>query len=221
MNAALCRDGVAVKTKRITRLQVRHTQMCAERRLGLLMTEAHARKVLKLAEPDVLGALGRNFDLDTADRDYFAMAVIESFLPGAPSETDDLLGERQEYWHWPLIGSGRRYSNAFYQAFLEAMNRAGVRVLAAHWEGVYIRPMPGPLTPPVARLLELVDADGRSRGSIASAAGMSAAQLSQVLTGHRADPSITTVGRILAAIGKTWGDLDPPKAKPKRAKKPR
>jgi transcriptional regulator with XRE-family HTH domain len=71
--------------------------------------------------------------------------------------------------------------------------------------------MPGPLTPPVARLLELVEADGRPRGVIAAAAGMSPAQLSQVLTGHRADPSITTVGRILAALGKSWADLDPPK----------
>lgn len=69
------------------------------------------------------------------------------------------------------------------------------------------------LTPPVARLLELVNADSRPRGSIATAAGMSPAQFSQVLTGHRADPSITTVARILAALGKTWADLDPPKPK--------
>ena len=72
----------------------------------------------------------------------------------------------------------------------------------------YTPAMPGPLTPQVARLVGLVNADGRSRGEIAAAAGMAPAQLSQVLTGHRADPSITTICRILAAIGKRLGDLD-------------
>lgn len=72
---------------------------------------------------------------------------------------------------------------------------------------------PAPLLPVIARLLSLVEADGRSRQHIAAAAGMSPAQLSHVLTGHRADPSITTVERILAAIGKSWRHLDPPRAK--------
>jgi transcriptional regulator with XRE-family HTH domain len=85
----------------------------------------------------------------------------------------------------------------------------------------YTPAMPGPLTPPVARLLELVEADGRTRNEIAAAAGMSPAQLSQVLTGHRADPSITTVGRILAAVGKSWSDLDPPSEKPRGKRRPR
>lgn len=86
----------------------------------------------------------------------------------------------------------------------------------------YTPSMPsGPLTPPVARLLELVNADSRPRGSIAAAAGMSPAQFSQVLTGHRADPSVTTVGRILAALGKTWADLDPQAIKaPRHPKNP-
>ena len=78
--------------------------------------------------------------------------------------------------------------------------------------------MPGPLTPPVARLLALVEADGRTRAAIAAAAGMSPAQFSQVMTGHRADPSVTTVGRILEALGKSWADLDPPRPRPRRRK---
>lgn len=82
----------------------------------------------------------------------------------------------------------------------------------------YTPVMPGPLLPPVARLLELVEADGRSRNEIAAAAGMSPAQFSQVMTGHRSAPSIVTVGRILDALGKTWKDLDPPC--PRRRKKP-
>ena len=69
------------------------------------------------------------------------------------------------------------------------------------------------LTPPIARLLELVEADGRTRNEIAASTMMSRAQLSQVLTGHRANPSITTVGRILAALGRSWKDLDPPPAR--------
>lgn len=75
--------------------------------------------------------------------------------------------------------------------------------------------MPNPLMPPMSRLLDLVNADPRSRAEIAAAAKMSPAQFSQVMTGHRAAPSITTVGRILEAIGKTWKDLDPPKVKSK------
>lgn len=70
--------------------------------------------------------------------------------------------------------------------------------------------MPAPLSPPVARLLLLVEADGRPRHEIAAAAGMGPSQFSQVMTGHRADPSISTVGRILAALGKSWKHLDPP-----------
>lgn len=74
----------------------------------------------------------------------------------------------------------------------------------------YTPAMPNPLTPLMARLLLLVDADPRARHEVAAAAGMSPAQLSQILTGYRADPSVSTVGRILAALGKRWADLDAP-----------
>jgi hypothetical protein len=38
---------------------------------------------------------------------------------------------------------------------------------------------------------------------------MSPTQLYQLLTGHRAqDPKIATVGRVLAALSRTWRDLD-------------
>lgn len=80
----------------------------------------------------------------------------------------------------------------------------------------YTSLMAGPLAPVIARLLELVDADGRTRNEIAAAAGMSPAQLSHVLVGHRAAPSIITVERILDAIGKSWPDLAPPQPQPKR-----
>lgn len=76
--------------------------------------------------------------------------------------------------------------------------------------------MPAPLKPHVARLLELVEADGRTRNAIAEAAGMSRAQLSQILTGYRADPSGSVLLRILEALGKDWPDLaDPPRPKSK------
>lgn len=78
----------------------------------------------------------------------------------------------------------------------------------------YTPPMPNPLTPEVARLLELVNADPRPRGAIAAAAGMSPAQFSQILTGHRGNPTLATVAKILEVLGKSWKDLDPPK-KPK------
>ncbi len=66
-------------------------------------------------------------------------------------------------------------------------------------------------SPPITRLVELVEADTRTRGSIAAAAGMNPAHFSQIMTGYRADPAIGTVVRILDALGKRLGDLDPPK----------
>jgi transcriptional regulator with XRE-family HTH domain len=58
------------------------------------------------------------------------------------------------------------------------------------------------------RFRELAEADGRSQGAIAEAAGMSQSQLSQLLSGYRGDPRISTIARVLAALGRTWADLD-------------
>lgn len=59
-----------------------------------------------------------------------------------------------------------------------------------------------------ARLVALVAADPRPASAIAEAAGMSRQQLGQVLSGHRAAPTVETVGRILTALGRSWRDLD-------------
>jgi transcriptional regulator with XRE-family HTH domain len=71
--------------------------------------------------------------------------------------------------------------------------------------------MPRTTPPPVAlrgRLRSLIDADGRSHAAIAGAAGMSQAQLSQILTGVRPNPTVETVERLLSALGRRWADLD-------------
>jgi transcriptional regulator with XRE-family HTH domain len=74
--------------------------------------------------------------------------------------------------------------------------------------------MPRRPTPTAAdaldQLRELVEADGRTTVAIAAAIDppMSRSQLSQVLTGVRRSPSVETLARILAALGKTWADLD-------------
>lgn len=76
-----------------------------------------------------------------------------------------------------------------------------------------------PTDPTIVRLIQLVEADGRTQAEIATAAGMSPAQFSQIMTGHRAAPSVATVRRILDALGKYWADLDvKPTRRPSRRK---
>lgn len=58
------------------------------------------------------------------------------------------------------------------------------------------------------RLIDLIEADGRTQTELAERAGMSKAQLHQVLSGRRADASGRTIGRILAAMGLPWAALD-------------
>lgn len=65
------------------------------------------------------------------------------------------------------------------------------------------------------RLQALVEADGRRQADLAEAAMLTGATLSRVLGGQRGDPSVSTVGAILRALGRSWGDLDPPKRKGK------
>jgi transcriptional regulator with XRE-family HTH domain len=60
------------------------------------------------------------------------------------------------------------------------------------------------------QLRELVEVDGRSVTDLAAAIDppMSRSQLSQILTGVRRAPSIETMARILAALGRPWASLD-------------
>ncbi len=46
------------------------------------------------------------------------------------------------------------------------------------------------------------------RQAIADAAEMSHAQLSQIVNGTRANPTVESLARVLTAIGKTMADLD-------------
>jgi DNA-binding phage protein len=59
----------------------------------------------------------------------------------------------------------------------------------------------------VGRLRELVATDGRYQNEIAAAAGMAKQQLHDTLA-VRPNPSIESVGRILAALGRRWSDLE-------------
>ena len=73
------------------------------------------------------------------------------------------------------------------------------------------RPPPPPsYADALDRLRELVEADGRSQVEIGEAIDppMSRSQLHQLLSGGVRAPSIETVARILAAVGRTWSDLD-------------
>lgn len=71
------------------------------------------------------------------------------------------------------------------------------------------KPTPAPTgADALDQLRDLVEADGRSIAAIAEAAEMSRSQLSQVLNGIRPNPSVGTVARVLAALGRSWADLD-------------
>jgi DNA-binding phage protein len=59
-----------------------------------------------------------------------------------------------------------------------------------------------------ARLRALADASGMKDSVIAAAAGMSQSQLWQLLNGTKANPQLSTIGRILAAMGLPWSALD-------------
>jgi transcriptional regulator with XRE-family HTH domain len=65
--------------------------------------------------------------------------------------------------------------------------------------------LPGSVWP---RLRALVEADGRGVVRVAEAAGFSQSYLSQLLTGRKPNPRVESVGRVLAALGRSWGDLD-------------
>lgn len=58
------------------------------------------------------------------------------------------------------------------------------------------------------RLRDLIQDDPRSRRAKAEAIGMREDQLYQVETGRRADPSLSTVAKILAGLGLSWSALD-------------
>ncbi len=72
-------------------------------------------------------------------------------------------------------------------------------------------PPPPPHAPDALdRLRELVEADGRPIAEIAAACDppMGRTNLHGVLSGARRSPSIETIARILAGLGRTWSDLD-------------
>ncbi len=70
---------------------------------------------------------------------------------------------------------------------------------------------PARLTPSIARLAELVKADGRSVKTITSAAGIEPTVLAEILRGRLANPSPVTIERILTALGKAPGDMETPR----------
>jgi transcriptional regulator with XRE-family HTH domain len=59
----------------------------------------------------------------------------------------------------------------------------------------------------IARLAALCDASGLTRSDIAGRAGMLPGDLSRLLSGRR-DPALSSVARILEAIGEPWAALD-------------
>lgn len=67
------------------------------------------------------------------------------------------------------------------------------------------------LPPSIVRLKELVDADPRTQTAIAKEAGIDFRFLSAILRGRRPNPTLAITDKILRALGKDWGDLNPSK----------
>jgi transcriptional regulator with XRE-family HTH domain len=59
----------------------------------------------------------------------------------------------------------------------------------------------------IARLALLCDASGLTRSDIAGRSGILPGDLSRLLSGRR-DPAVSSVARILEAIGEPWAALD-------------
>lgn len=88
---------------------------------GIKIDDILASRILDAADETVKDEIEEDGGLDTATRDYFAMAVIEVILPGSPTVQDSLLGgDRQYRWHWPCNGSSGPYARAFHVAFRKA-----------------------------------------------------------------------------------------------------
>jgi DNA-binding phage protein len=60
---------------------------------------------------------------------------------------------------------------------------------------------------PAPRLKALVESSGRSIRSVAAEVGIHHTNLLDIL-GGQTDPRVTTVARILRALGKSWSDID-------------
>jgi transcriptional regulator with XRE-family HTH domain len=64
------------------------------------------------------------------------------------------------------------------------------------------------VVPPIGRLADLVKDSGMTQARVAELAEMTPGNLSRLLAGHKPNPGIATVARVLDAIGKRWADLD-------------
>lgn len=113
--------------RKITATHIRHCQQAVAEYLGLLLTAEQAQRVLE-ADRSLLPELSNDGNLDTAPRDYLAMAFIEVFMPGAATEKDPLVDGRHDGWHWPCNGSGTCYAIEFYRTLELAIlaNHIGV-----------------------------------------------------------------------------------------------
>ena len=70
--------------------------------------------------------------------------------------------------------------------------------------------MPSDLPSLSARLRHLIARDGRSLREIGKKCGMTHDNLSAIQRGGT-DPRVSTMGRILVALGRRWKDLDEPR----------
>ncbi len=111
-----------------TRTAVRRMRLAVAKTLSLSISEGQARAILKI-DPDLESELNESGNLDTLPRSDLADAFIELVMPGKPSATDELIGERQPYWHWPCNGSSDGYRNAFYRVLRAALKTHGITPL--------------------------------------------------------------------------------------------
>lgn len=74
---------------------------------------------------------------DTADREYFSMALIETVMPGRPTIVDRASGDG-ERWAWPCYGSDRIYFDTFMGTFKLAAIEKGYKLVKSVWKDIDI-----------------------------------------------------------------------------------
>jgi hypothetical protein len=104
------------------RRNLRLLKLAASKHYGMTLTDSQAARVLE-ADDSLAGEIGKGGEMDTLPRDDLGDAILSVIMPGPPTVQDDLIGETQNRWHWPCLGSGDEYRKAFAAALKAALTR--------------------------------------------------------------------------------------------------
>jgi hypothetical protein len=103
----------------MTKSKIEDIKRHAEALTGFSLFNKECRQIKKtLKEWEVDIDFSCQNRLDTLERDYLWMAVIEVIMPDKPTVIDDFIGETDN-WHVPCYGSSPEYTKAFIEKIKE------------------------------------------------------------------------------------------------------